>query len=93
MFSDVRVYYVNMGDVMASERFPVHETIKVLQGETIFRTEKWWMAVLKTESYGRTMVNIYLWVNRDGNWKRQQKISIRGKETWEKIKAAVDKLI
>jgi len=75
------------------EKFPVHETLKVVTGETIYKTEKWWMAVLKTESFGRTMVNVYLWVKRGNDWKRQQKLGIRGKETWSRIKTAVDKFI
>jgi hypothetical protein len=76
-----------------NEKFPVHESLKVLDGETVFKTEKWWLAVLKTESFGRIMVNIYLWVKRGDKWKRQQKLGIRGKEIWSRIKTAVDKFI
>ena len=75
------------------EEFPVHEAVKVLAGETIYKTEKWWMAVLKIESFGRTNVAVYLWVKRKGEWKRQQKLTIGDIETWGKIKETVDKMI
>jgi len=73
--------------------FPVHEKVKVLDGKTIFRTDKWWMAVLKVESFGKNSVNVYLWVKRGDKWKRQQKLTIRGREQWSLIKEAVEKLI
>ncbi len=75
------------------EKFPVHETVKVVDGKTIYKTEKWWLAVLKTESFGRSSVAIYLWVKRKDEWKRQQKLTLRDKDTWEKVKEAVDKFI
>jgi len=74
-------------------KFPVHETVEVLDGQTIYKTEKWWMAVLKTKSFGRVKIGVYLWKKRDDVWKRQQKLSIGDHETWENIKSAVDKLI
>ena len=75
------------------EEFPVHETVKVLDGETIYKTGKWWMAVLKIESFGRTNVAIYLWVKRGDKWKRQQKLTIGDLETWKEIKEKVDKML
>jgi len=75
------------------EKFPVHETVKVVGGETIYKTKKWWLAVLKVESFGRSSVGIYLWVKREDKWKRQQKLTVRDKDTWEKIKETVDKFI
>jgi hypothetical protein len=75
------------------EKFPVHESIEVLEGETIYKTEKWWLAVLKTRSFGRISVNVYLWLKRGDSWKRQQKLSLRDIETWKKIKENVDKLL
>lgn len=79
--------------MVEGEKFPVHEKVRVLAGETVFKTERWWMAVLKTESFGKTSVNIYLWIKRDDVWKRQQKLTIRGNETWQKVKSTVDQLI
>ena len=75
------------------ESFPVHEAVKVLEGETIYKTTKWWMAVLKIESFGRTNVAVYLWVRRGDKWKRQQKLTVGDLETWEKIKENVDKML
>jgi len=78
---------------MSREQYPVHESLEVLDGKTIYRTQKWWLAVLKTRAFGRTAVSVYLWVKRDDAWKRQQKASFRDRETWEKVKKAVDKLL
>jgi len=76
-----------------SEIYPVHETLEVIGGETIFKTDRWWLAVVKTRAFGREAVSVYLWVKRGDEWKRQQKLSIRGREMWEKIKKAVESLL
>jgi len=78
---------------MASkEAYPVHEKVNVLDGITIYKTKKWWLAVLKTESFGMTKVSLYLWMKRGDQWKRKQKFTIP-RERWGDIIRAVDKLI
>jgi len=77
-------------ELTGEKRFPVHETIEVLEGKSVYKTERWWLAVLKVRSFGRTMVSVYLWKNVDGRWKRQQKISFRDRETWEKVRRIID---
>ena len=73
------------------EPFPVHETVKVLDGVTISKTGKWWSAALLVESYGRKQIALYLW-NKDetGKWKRREKFIIPSKDMWEKTKKALD---
>ncbi|HDH45405.1 MAG TPA: hypothetical protein ENG66_08525 [Thermococcus sp.] len=75
---------------MSTEEYPVHPSIEVLAGETIFKTKKWWMAVLKISAFGRVKYRIYLWLFQDGAWVAKQKLTIVDSATWEKIKAAVD---
>ena len=75
----------------SEKKYPVHEVIKVLQGVDIYKSEKWWKAVLLTESYGKRQVTIYQWVKKDEKWKRKQKMSITNKDEWGKIvKACAD---
>jgi hypothetical protein len=45
------------------------------------------------ESFGRKQVAVYLWLNKDGQWKRQEKFLIHSKKEWEEIKGTVDRLI
>jgi len=78
---------------MSEEAFPVHEAVNVLRGKTIYKTAKWWLAVLRIKSYGRERVAVYLWVKRGDRWKRQNKLTISDRETWRKVKEAVDSLI
>jgi hypothetical protein len=73
------------------EPFPVHETVKVLQGITISKSNKWWSAALIIESYGRKQIALYLWNKRDdGTWRRKQKFTVPSKDNWEALKKAVD---
>jgi len=75
------------------EKYPVHESVEVLEGKTIYKTQKWWLAVLKVKSFGRQRISVYLWIRRGDLWKRQNKLTISDRETWGKIKKAVDSLI
>jgi len=72
------------------EPFPVHETVKVLEGVTINKSGKWWSAALLVESYGKKQVALYLWIKDDGKWKRKEKFIIPSKDIWEKTKKALD---
>lgn len=78
---------------MTEEKYPVSEKLKVADGITLFKSDKWWSAVVALESFGRKQVCIYLWNKREDKWKRRQKFVVRGHENWEKIKDAVDKLL
>jgi len=75
-----------------SEKLPISDFYKVVDYVTIFRSEKWWEAVVVVESFGRRSVGLYLWQFRDGKWKRKHKFQVRNLDEWSKVKNAVDKL-
>lgn len=78
---------------MPEEEFPISEKLKVIEGTTLYKTDKWWSAVLLIESFGRKQIAIYLWNKRDDVWKRRQKFVVNNKEAWAKITEAVEKYL
>lgn len=83
-----------MGDKMAEEKFPVSETLKVIEGTTIYKTNKWWSAVVVVESFGRRQINLYLWNKLGEQWKRRQKFLVPNKkEQWTLLKESVEKYL
>jgi len=75
-----------------SEQLPLSSFYKVIDYVTIFRSEKWWEAIVVIESFGRRSIAMYLWQKRNDNWKRKHKFQIRNLQEWEKLKGAIDKL-
>ena len=75
--------------------YPVSEGVKVISGETIYKTPTWWMAALLTERFNRREVAVYRWKKKKGQdkWSRKQKLSITNRKHWEKIKQIVDGLL
>jgi len=78
---------------MTEEKFPVSETLKVIEGTTVYKTDKWWSAVLVVESFGRKQITVYLWNKKEDEWKRRQKFLVSNKDEWTKIKGAVEKYL
>jgi hypothetical protein len=78
---------------MSEEKFPISESLKVVQGITIYKTDKWWEAVILLESFGRKQIATYLWNKKDNQWKRRQKFVIHRKNEWSQITEAVEKLL
>jgi len=78
---------------MSKEEFPVSEKIKVIEGETLYKSDKWWAAVLLVDSFGRKQIAVYLWSKKNNEWKRRQKYVIHNKGEWLQIKDVIDKLI
>jgi len=76
-----------------SEKLPISEFYKVIDQTTIFRSEKWWEAIVLIESFGRRSIAMYLWQFRDGKWKRKHKFQLRNIDEWNKVKKAVDEFI
>ncbi|MEM2080901.1 MAG: hypothetical protein QXP44_03440 [Candidatus Bathyarchaeia archaeon] len=74
------------------EKLPISEVYKVIDYVTIFKSSKWWEAIVLYESYGKRAVGVYLWVKKNDAWKRKNKFSLRNLEEWNKIKEAIDKL-
>ncbi len=73
--------------------FPVHEDLDVQDGETIFKSDDWWKAIVLYEGYRGPEIGIYLWQDQDEDWKRSQKYVIRSQEDWEDDKEAVEKYV
>ena len=75
-----------------SEKLPVSEFYKVVDYVTIFKSEKWWEAIVVIESYGKRSIAMYMWQFRDEKWKRKHKFQLRNLDEWNKVKKAVDEL-
>jgi hypothetical protein len=75
-----------------SEKLPISEVYKVVDYVTIFKSPKWWEAIVVYEAYGKRSIGVYLWVKTKDVWKRKNKFSVRNIDEWNKIKDAVDQL-
>ena len=75
------------------EDLPVSEVLKVIDSTTVYRSEKWWSAVVLLESFGRKQVAVYVWNKRNGEWKRRQKFVVNNKKQWEQVKSIVDSFV
>jgi hypothetical protein len=75
-----------------SEKLPISEFYKVVDYVTIFKSGKWWEAIVVYEASGRRSIGLYLWENKNGAWKRKNKFSVRNLDEWNKVKNAVDQL-
>jgi len=76
----------------STEPLPLSNFYKVIDYVTIFRSEKWWEAIVIIESFGRRSIAMYLWQKRNDQWKRKHKFQIRNPQEWEKVKSAIDRL-
>ncbi|MCW4019050.1 MAG: aminopeptidase [Candidatus Bathyarchaeota archaeon] len=74
------------------ETLPISDFYKVIDYQTIYKTDVWWEAVVIFETYNRRQIGMYLWQKRGGVWKRKNKFSIRNLYEWGKIKNVVDQL-
>ena len=75
------------------EKLPISEFYKVIDHVTIFKSQKWWKAAIIFDNHGKQTIGIYLWVSRDGVWKRKQKMVVLGQDDWNKLKNAVEQLM
>jgi len=75
-----------------SEQLPLSSFYKLIDYVTIFRSEKWWEAIVVIESFGRRSIAMYLWQKKNDQWKRKHKFQIRDLQEWERVKGAIDKL-
>lgn len=78
---------------MTEEKIPISEKLNVLQSKTIYKSGKWWSAVALIESFGRKQIAVYLWIKKDGQWKRKQKLIIHNVGEWLQIKEAIEKML
>jgi hypothetical protein len=75
-----------------SEKLPISEFYKVVDYVTIFKSQKWWEAIVVFESYGKRSIGLYLWQKRAETWKRKHKFNVRNLEEWNKLKNAIEQL-
>ena len=78
---------------MELEKFPVHEVIKIVEAKTVYKTEKWWQAVVLGEAFGRKFVALYLWQKKGDRWKQVHKFKINRRQNWEQVKPLIDELV
>ena len=78
---------------MSEEKLPISEKLKIRDAVTLYKTNKWWSAIALVDSFGRTEIALYVWLNKGGKWKRNQKYIIHNKGEWSQIKDAVEKFV
>jgi hypothetical protein len=49
----------------SSEKLPISEIYKVIDYITIFKSPKWWEAIVVSEAYGKRSIGVYLWVKKN----------------------------
>jgi hypothetical protein len=74
------------------EKLPISDFYKVVDSLTIFKSQKWWEAVVVFESLGKRSIGLYLWQKRADAWKRKHKFNVRNLDEWNKLKSAVEQL-
>jgi len=74
------------------DKLPISEFYKVVDYATIFKSDKWWEAVVVFEAYGRRSIGMYLWQKRGEIWKRKHKFNVRNMDEWSKLKTAIEQL-
>lgn len=79
--------------IVEQEKFPVSDVITVVEGKTVYKTEKWWQAVILGEAFGRRFVAVYLWQKQGGRWKRIHKLKVNNLTSWKQIREIIDNLI
>jgi hypothetical protein len=75
------------------EELPVSGILKIIESETIYKSDRWWSAVVLLESFGRKQIVVYVWNKRNGAWKRRQKFVINNKRQWKQIESVVEKFL
>lgn len=73
--------------------FPVDEELDIIDGVTQYKTGDWWKAVVLYEGYGRREIAVYLWMQKEGEWRRKQKYKIGTPDEWERDKQAIESLV
>jgi len=76
---------------MSEEKLPTNETIKVIEYTTIYKNNKWWCAVVLANMFGHNKIMVYLWQNRNGQWRRKHKFGINFEKDWVSIRTAIEK--
>lgn len=75
------------------EDLPVSDILKVIESVEVYKSDKWWSAVVLLESFGRKQLAVYVWNKNNDKWKRRQKYVINNKQHWEQVKNIVESFI
>jgi hypothetical protein len=78
------------------EDVPVSDYYEVDGGETVFRSDGWWKAILKIVqkgSYETEEVMVYLWQESEDDWCRRQKHTVRDEQSWHEEVEAIESLL
>jgi len=78
---------------MPEEKLPISEKLKVLDSVTLYKTSKWWSVIALIDSFGRKQIAMYVWLSKEGKWKRNQKFVIHNKAEWAQAKEAIEKFL
>lgn len=79
-----------------TDAFPVSDYYHVCGGVTVFQSDGWWKAILNIDqkgSYDTDEIMIYLWQQRDGDWRRRQKYTIKDQESWEEETELIEQVL
>lgn len=79
------------------EAYPTDESLTVLKGIDISKSDSFWTAVLKVRGDpkygGKTQVKLYLWIkSKQGEWKRKQNFTVNPR-SWSDVVKAVEALM
>lgn len=80
-------------DMKSEEPLPISEKITPIEYYNLYKTDKWWSAVVLAESFGRRHIAFYLWIRKKGKWKRMHKWKIQNRGEWLLLKDTVEKLV
>jgi len=70
---------------------PVHDSLTVVETETIYHTDDWWKAVVRYhyEDADEDEIAVYLWHEDDG-WTRKNKYVVKTVEAWHTDRAIIE---
>lgn len=78
---------------MSEEKLPLSEFYKIISYKNIYKSDKWWEAIVLTEAFGKKSINFYLWVKMGDMWKRKHKFVVRDSAEWLQIKSTVESML
>jgi hypothetical protein len=78
---------------METEKYPIHEVITIIEARTIYKTEKWWQAVVFGEAFGKKFAATYLWQKKGDKWKQIHKLKVNNPRNWEQIRPVMDEFV
>lgn len=81
--------------MLENEKYPVDAFFEVVDGIDIYKSAKWWKAVILTRSKYGLQVATYQWIKnaKTGKWKRKQKMGIKSLDELDKIYNAIKELL